>query len=54
MLGHGTEQGDAAADIDTVVLEWDFPRLANGLQVRTGQLLANGHTAQTQNGHGIG
>lgn len=31
VLGHGTEQGDAAADIDAVVLEWDFARLANGL-----------------------
>ena len=47
VLGHRTEQGDAAADIDTVVLEWDFARLANGLQ---GQLLADGHTTDTD-GH---
>lgn len=53
VLGHGAEQGDAAADIDTVVLQWDFARLANGLQVHKIRLLADGHTTNTD-GHDIG
>jgi len=30
---HGAEEGDAATDIDTVVLEWDLARLADSLGI---------------------
>jgi hypothetical protein len=46
VLAHGAEEGDAAADVDAVVLEGDLARLADGLQLANVSMFALAHTVE--------